>query len=156
MAHPGGRPLKFKTVKELEEKMEAYFATTGTKKKNVFNPKTKAYAEVDHFVPATITGLAVFLDTTRETLLDYQERPEFSDAIKRAKSRCEADIEYGALTGMLNPTMAIFSAKNNYNWKDKVEVGGEINSTVKFSDLKEVDGADADKIVGFVLGRIKK
>jgi hypothetical protein len=70
--------------------------------------------------PYTVSGLAVFLDTSRETLMDYQGRKGFSDAIKRAKERCYSYTEEFLLSGK-NPTGAIFSLKNNYGWRDKTE-----------------------------------
>jgi len=104
MAHAGGRPLKFKTPEDLEEMVDGYFTNCDLEKK-----------------PYTITGLALWLDTSRETLLDYQERPEFSDTIKRAKGKCENWVEEGALMNKINATAAIFNLKNNYGWKDKIE-----------------------------------
>lgn len=104
MAHAGGRPLKFQTVEQLDSMIEEYFSYCDIEKK-----------------PYTITGLALWLDTTRETLLDYQERPEFSDTIKRAKSKCENWVEENALMNKINATTAIFNLKNNYGWKDKTE-----------------------------------
>jgi hypothetical protein len=104
MAHAGGRPLTFKTVAELESKINEYF---------------KAHA-FKNDVP-TITGLAVYLDVDRRTLYNYGEKDEFFPAIKRALSKCEAAIEQRAMLGGLNATMAIFSLKNNYGWVDKTE-----------------------------------
>lgn len=101
-----GRPPKFESVEQLEALIESYFENCKQKNK-----------------PYTITGLALWLDTTRETLMDYQENKgdEFSDTIKRAKLKCENWVEEGALTNKINPTSAIFNLKNNYGWKDKTE-----------------------------------
>lgn len=98
-----GRPLKFKSVKELEEKIDAYF-----KDKNNF--------------PWTITDLACWLGCDRQTLLNYQGKEEFFGTIKSAKTRIEASIEKGALTGVYNPTFSIFNMKNNFGWQDKHEI----------------------------------
>ena len=116
-----GRPLKFKTVEELDEKINEYFETTGWITREVYDKKKQEVVSVPVYEPATITGLAVHLDTSRETLREYKERKEFVDTINKAKSKCEHSLEYGALTFNLNPAMAIFSAKNNYDWKDKTE-----------------------------------
>lgn len=102
--HPGGRPPKFKNVEEMETLINDFFLDCDQKNE-----------------PYTITGLALWLDTTRETLLDYQDKDEFSDAIKRAKLRCQNWVEKGALMNKVNPTSAIFNLKNNYGWKDKTE-----------------------------------
>lgn len=103
MANPVGRPLKFKSVQELDSLIEEYF-------KSIFGSD----------VP-TITGLAVHLDTDRRTLLNYKNKEEFFPSIKRALSKCESAIEKRAMLGGLNATMAIFSLKNNYGWVDKTE-----------------------------------
>ena len=100
--HPGGRPLKFKTVKELETKIQDYF--------NYCDKYDKPY---------TITGLADFLDTDRITLIRYQERQEFCNTIKKAKTKIEANMEERALIGKSNFVFTMFSMKNNYGWRDK-------------------------------------
>ena len=86
----GGRPLLFKTVKELEDKINEYF-------------------EDENNRPYTITSLAVWLDSDRKTLTNYEERDKFFPTIKRAKTKIEADIEKGALLGLYNPTFSISS-----------------------------------------------
>lgn len=71
----------------------------------------------------TITGLAVALDTTRETLLDYENKPEnenFSDTIKRAKAFIHAYTEQYLYDGK-NQTSGIFVMKNNFGWVDRTE-----------------------------------
>ena len=99
----GGRPLKFKSVKDLEEKIEKYFENNENR-------------------PFTITSLAVWLDCDRKTLTNYEEKDKFFPTIKKAKTRIEADIERGALLGQYNPTFSIFNMKNNFGWQDKQEI----------------------------------
>lgn len=117
---PAGRPLKFQSVQELQERIDSYFSECEEKEKVV-----------------SVTGLALYLDTSRETLLDYQEKPEFSDAIKKAKLRCENWVEEGALSNKVNATSAIFNLKNNFGWKDKQEMehsGGVTVNLIKYGD----------------------
>lgn len=108
----GGRPLKFESVEALEEMISGYFLDCDQNKR-----------------PYTITGLAIWLDTSRETLINYEERPEFFDTIKRAKVKCENYVEEGALMNRINATSAIFNLKNNYGWKDKTEVDQKTDIT---------------------------
>jgi hypothetical protein len=107
-----GRPAKWNSPEELSELIEAYFIDCKEREE-----------------PPMITEMCVFLDTTRETLLDYQSKDGFSDTIKRAKTRCEAAVEKGILLGKMNATAGIFNLKNNYGWRDKTEqditTGGE-------------------------------
>jgi hypothetical protein len=94
--------------------------------------------------PPMITGLALALNTTRETLLDYEKGnrdlteeddeydpdvPKFSDTIKEAKLRCEHWAAVQLHKGK-NPAGSIFNLKNNYNWKDTAEVTQDQNITV--------------------------
>jgi hypothetical protein len=103
-----GRPLKFNSREELKEKIEAYFLSLKNDKG-------------EYIRPPTVTGLAVALDTNRETLCNYEDKEDYFDTIKEAKSRCEAWVEENALLGKANATFSIFNLKNNYGWKDKME-----------------------------------
>lgn len=113
---PGGRPLKFKTTEELQEKIDAYFESCWEERED---EKTKKEYKFQ-VRPYTITGLAMHLDTSRQTLMNYEERGEFFDAIKRAKLKIENYTEE-KLHGN-NVTGVIFSLKNNYGWVDKKEI----------------------------------
>lgn len=137
--HPGGRPLKFKSVKELQGKIDAYFAecdphmveatewveareNDGKLKKDT-NGLTYL-VEVHHKkltdqIPYTITGLALALDTSRETLINYEDKEEYFDTIKRAKIKCQNYAERSLFS--TTPTGPIFNLKNNYGWQDKTE-----------------------------------
>lgn len=110
-----GRPLKFDSVENLELKIQEYFDSCWETKEvdgNILQRQVRPY---------TITGLAVHLDTSRETLLDYEDKEEFSDTIKRAKMKIHNYVEEYLFTGK-NQTGAIFNLKNNYGWTDKTEV----------------------------------
>lgn len=137
-----GRPLKFQTVKELQEAIDDYFASLYEPAFDMWgNPiKNKETGEqrMRKTQVATITGLAVALDTTRDLLLDYengkhdgkdetltmeqvaenQQITDFSDTIKKAKLKIYADTEQQLYQG--KSVGAIFSLKNNYGWVDKV------------------------------------
>lgn len=115
-----GRPLKFKNVKELQTKIDEYF--------NLCDEKGKPY---------TITGLALSLDTTRQGLMNYQERDEFNDAIKKAKLRCENYAEEQLFVGK-NTAGIIFNMKNNYGWVDKQEI--DQNSKVDAAITVRMEG----------------
>jgi len=101
-SRPVGRPPKFESVEQLQSLIDAYFETEEGKD------------------TPTITGLALALDTTRKTLLDYCETDtEFSYTIKKAKARVERKMEQ-CLYGN-NVTGLIFNLKNNFGWKDRTE-----------------------------------
>lgn len=123
-----GRPCKFGTIGEVADKINAYFADT---------PKEEW----------TITGLALALDTTRQTLLDYEEKEEFADTIKKAKLKVEnsyeLDLKKSGRTG------TIFALKN-FNWKDKTETdltskGGSIVPELNDEQFQRIIRARAKK-----------
>jgi hypothetical protein len=120
MKHPGGRPLKFKTVEELQKLIDDYFESCFTDKPIIDKAGDVIGVERVQVRPYTITGLAMALDMSREGLLNYQEREQFFDAITRAKMKCHNYAEELAMTSR-NPTGVIFNLKNNYGWKDKTE-----------------------------------
>lgn len=127
----GGRPLKFKTVEELQKRIEEYFNSCWTQKVDMFGNKLYAKEKggkknqkkpiMIQNKPYTITGLAVSIGTSRKVLLSYEAKNRFSNTIKRAKEMCHAYAEESLFIGK-NPSGAIFNLKNNYNWKDKTEV----------------------------------
>lgn len=110
--------LKYKTVNELEEAIEAYFESckgeivTDKKGKPVLYRGRPVYAGAR---PPTVTGLAYYLGfRSRQALLNYQCRKMFHDAITRAKMRVEAYTEerlfdQGGVNG------AKFSLANNFS-----------------------------------------
>ena len=102
----GGRPLKFQSVEELEKKIGEYFE----------NVESDAW---------TITGLANALDTSRETLMNYELKEQYFDTIKRAKGKIEEAYEIDLRKKGNSGT--IFALKN-FGWKDKQEV--EQTSTI--------------------------
>lgn len=162
--HPGGRPLKFKSVADLQKKVDAYFAdcdphvedtTEWVEARNTEGKLLKDenglnyLVEIHHKVmtkqiPYTITGLALALGTSRETLLDYEERAEFSDTIKAAKVKIENYVESQLFTN--SPTGPIFNLKNNYGWKDKTEQDLHVKELPKpIMDIADVRSDDSNK-----------
>jgi hypothetical protein len=129
----GGRPPKWKDEKELKDAIDAYFMSIKDEKG-------------EYIKPPTITGLAIALGTNRETLCNYEEKEQFFDTIKEAKSRCEEWVEQNALIGKANATFSIFNLKNNYGWKDKTE--SEVKNTVKFEQLSDEDKNKIDNLIG--------
>lgn len=165
-----GRPNKFSDVEQLEKKIQAYFDSCydyewqdvikrdseGNRVKRdgkfVKEPK-KVLVQKE---PFTITGLALALGTSRKVLMEYESQKDFanltkeqkvqiSNAIKRAKNRCEEYLERSMLSNKVNATAAIFNAKNNYGWKDKTEVEQHVTGSIDLLNLhanKKEEGED--------------
>jgi hypothetical protein len=66
----------------------------------------------------------------------------FSTLLKRCIAKKEANLEKGALTGKLNPSMAIFSLKQ-IGWKDKQADELQQQPVINIS-LKGVNNGKAD------------
>jgi hypothetical protein len=152
----GGRPLKFKDIKKLRKAIEAYFDSCWEpvmdhrltaearqlKEENPgYKPKPTDYEWVQEtdwqgklqfrqIRPYTITGLALALGTSRQTLVNYEGRGAFFDAIKEAKLRCENYVEEGLFKGDVPPAPGIFNLKNNYEWKDEQHTTHDVDGTL--------------------------
>lgn len=111
MSRPRSRPLKFQSVEELQAKIDEYFADKLV---------PKQLGDTFYYEPITITGLALALDTSRETLCNYELRDDFFDTVRRAKLRVE---EYAERQLYLGKSAAgpIFALKN-HGWSDKQQV----------------------------------
>ena len=120
-----GRPLKFNSLEELKSRIDSYFTDT----------KQEEW---------TVTGLALALDTSRETLMNYEDKEEYFDTIKKAKEMVhnayEIDLRRKGRSG------DIFALKN-FGWTDKTEQditsGGEpLRSNTII--VKRMDSNEAD------------
>lgn len=114
------RPLKYKSVKAMQNDIDKYFADCDEQKR-----------------PYTVSGLAYALNTCRQTLLNYEENEKFLDTIKKAKAKIECYNEEMLYNKDIPTTGVIFNLKNNYGWKDKQEL--EANVSYEDSLKKVVD-----------------
>lgn len=181
-----GRPLKFNSVEELQKAIDAYFANCDPHPIEVIeykwheievtkeDSKGKQYTvtENDYSRPPetekkwamsqgesySITGLALALDTTRRTLLDYEyskhatnENDEDYDpdynhlleqlthTIKKAKQRIEHQVQQRLEGNSVAGT--IFNLKNNFDgWVDRTEQDGTTEIVVTTRKHKHRDG----------------
>ena len=77
------------------------------------------------FIGEAVTELGYY-----RTLWNYISEKFDFDTIKRVESILESRLVKAGLTGGSNPTMTIFTLKNNYDWTDKSQV-----------DLQSSDGS---------------
>lgn len=98
------RPKLYNSVDKLEKDIESYFKLCDKKKK-----------------PYTLSGLAYALDMDRKSLYNYSKDDKFFPTIKKAKQKIEQQLEEN-LYRLGNNSGIIFNLKNNFNWKDSVEV----------------------------------
>ena len=129
-----GRPPVFESKKELEKKIEEFFKSCegSVLEDETGKPVLDKYGNVIKIDerPETVTGLALALGfKSRQSLIDYQGKAEFSDTITRAKLRCEKYAEERLYDRDGNGG-ARFSLQVNFGWKDK-PVESEAMQTVE-------------------------
>lgn len=114
------RPLKYKTVEELQAAIDAYFEDCQghplvDDKGNAVTDKYGAPVIIGAH-PPTVTGLALSLGfASRQALLNYQGKKAFNDTITRAKARCEEYAE-SRLYDRDGARGAQFSLEHNFKW----------------------------------------
>ena len=130
----GGKPLKFQSLPELQQKINDYFESCWEEAwEKVYDKDEKIYIWRQQFDKdnnpvmrmkerPTVTGLAIALGTSRNVLIEYEKRnDEFSDAIKKAKTLVEYYYEKGAVNGEIHPAVGIFALKN-FGWTDVLQI----------------------------------
>lgn len=131
-----GRPPMYNTAEEMQEIIDSYFEEC---KGDFLRDDDGKICRDKYGVPIiinqkppTITGLALALGfTSRQALLNYQEKEEFVDTVTRAKSRVECYAEE-RLFDKEGTNGAKFSLANNFNgWKERQD----INVSGKLEDL---------------------
>ncbi|NBH15603.1 hypothetical protein D3Z36_15935 [Lachnospiraceae bacterium] len=143
-----GRPPKYTSVEEIEDKIEQYFSSCegepllDDKGKRVVNKfGYPCWEEAPK--PPTITGLALALGfASRQALLNYQGKKEFNDTITRAKSRVEEYAE-SRLFDRDGSNGAQFSLRNNFKgWNVDNEQKLEIELLKLESQVKDSQPAE--------------
>lgn len=137
MAKRGSKP-RYETPEQMQEMIDAYFAScegkvltdaAGTPMLNKYGMPI-IYGDK----PLTMAGLSRALGfTSRQTLLDYKAKPEFTDTITRAKLRVEEYVE-SRLFDKDGAVGAKFSLENNFGWAAKQETKVEAEARVVIID----------------------
>ena len=133
--NPGGRPPSYKSVEEIQEKIDAYFKECEGKilLDAEGNPMLNKFEEpiIYDKKPLTVTGLALALGfNSRTSLLNYQGKEEFMNTITRAKTIVEQYAET-RLYDKDGANGAKFSLANNFEgWKEKQAIEADVNSEV--------------------------
>lgn len=118
---------KYKTDKELQAAIDAYFETRG------YDPETEITRA------PTVSGLALYLGfADRQSLYDYKKDKAHSCTIKKAITRIECFAEETLLTGS-QTTGAIFWLKN-HRWSDKqtIELEGNEDKPLRMVSISEI------------------
>lgn len=143
-----GRKAKYNSAEEIQEKVDAYFASCegyifrDDEGKLVFDKYGRPVIMDAH--PPTITGLALALGfASRNGLLKYQAKKEFADVITLAKSRVEKYMEE-RLFDRDGANGAKWALAANFGWNG--DRGGESAGPVVkiICDIPRPDAGSAD------------
>ena len=142
--HAGGRPPLFSTPEEMQTEIDAYYESCIVDKvTEVIDKDGKCTMSTVRYQdrPYTVEGLTWFLGfSSRKSLLYYEEKPEFSDTIKRAKLKVKMSVVEGLLTGK-NAAGNIFWLKNNdseyYRDVQQLEHTGKDGGPIKHTDATD-------------------
>lgn len=145
MAH-AGRPLKYKTVEELEKIIRLYFRECDPHFiKETFYEYHEEKGKIDYSKPPTkqkqlvrteqqpytMAGLARRLGLSRQGLMEYKAKNEFSDTIKAARAKVEEFNERLLLSGKY-ATGAIFNLKVNFGYRENIEENPPPENPIQF------------------------
>ena len=129
------RPAIYNTIEELELSIDDYF-NIFTLEENIIYLQDKQWNMTwwDFKRVPSVTWLALHLGfKSRQSLIDYDWRAEYSDTIKKAKLFVENFNEERLLQWKGYWPWIMFNLKNNFDWKDKSEVDN-INKNVDLND----------------------
>lgn len=114
----------FTSPEEFEERVEKYFKWVDSQTRITKGSKGQ---EKIVYQPMSVIGMCNFLKITRQTLINYEGKPEYTEVIQKARQRIEQDIIDHAVIGAYNPVFSIFHLKNHFGWKDKTEINHSAN-----------------------------
>jgi hypothetical protein len=146
------RPLKYKTVAELQKAIDQYFEDC--KGEPLLDEDGTALTDkhgnpiILGAKPPTVTGLALALGfNSRQALLNYQVKKQFHDTITRAKSRCEAYAE-GRLFDRDGSKGAQFSLAHNFGWGQiRTQQGEKQNNLLQaIQNTEEINTDDLPEV----------
>ncbi len=113
-----GRKKKWESPDDLAREIEEYFEKCDGHTISVTKKGIKT--ETQRPKPYTVEGLAVFLDCSRVTLFNYENKGgdfvPYWNVIKRAKDKILANKMEGALSGDYSTPFTIFDLKNNHGF----------------------------------------
>jgi len=147
----GGRPPRFKSASEIQVLVDEYFkkceGTFLEDEDGNYVLNNKGYPIKIDFKRPGIVGLALYLGfNSRQSLLNYQAKPEFLDVITRARSRCEEYIESCELFSRDGARGAEFWLRAVAKWDDRPP-DDETEKEKRKQELREIFGEvmNADK-----------
>lgn len=153
-----GRPPKYATVAELDKIINKYFRECDPhwikesywdypyigRGKTKRQDKTVSMIKQQRMVlteqqPYTMAGLAIRLGLSRQGLMEYKAKTEFSDSIKRARDKIGEYNEMQLHKGR-NVAGAIFNLKVNWAYYEHREENPPPENPIVFDNNVPTDG----------------
>jgi hypothetical protein len=134
----GGHPKRFKSAKELEDKIDEYFKDVESKEEKYFNEKTGIPTVIK--TPAYFGRLLLYIGCTYSTIEPYEkgeyddEYNKFSEALACARMKCEADAVEGASKGQYNDRVMTAVLKQHHGFVDRQEITNNLNINMQLPD----------------------
>lgn len=153
-----GRPRKVDSVKELQNKINAYFDSCDNRMTEVYDKKAGGIIKFKNPIPYTIEGLCEALEVDRDTLLNYEKKDgyqEYFGTIKKAKLKVQRNKLERGLEGLSNPTLTIFDLKNNHGYRDETQVDLS-NKGEKFGPTVIAQSEEQQKKINDLLSKFDK
>ena len=133
---------KFKYLKKLLDEKEGQ---KPVKESFEYSNYLDKVSEFDNLVESIFFGNEepslkdfIKLNMLTEGLINYEEREEFVDTIKKAKQKVLNQLEENLVSGKGSTPGIIFNLKNNYNWVDKQEIKAEVDQDITINiDIEE-------------------
>lgn len=138
LKHPGGRPLKYKSAKQMQVIIDQYFDDCRDNYTEALAGEYSCKDRITDNIKPTVSGLAYVLDLTRNSLINYEGRPEFLRTVRQGRARIEQYLEQRLYE--TSPAGAIFNLKNNYGWRDEKHLTLENN---EIRTIKIITGPDS-------------
>lgn len=124
-----GRPLKFKTPKDLQKSIDDFFDLV------------KSGQEAP-----SIAALAYHLGTNKQTILNYQEKDGFREIIEDTKLYIEKEFTAKAYKSEIPQSIFIFTGKAHYGYEEKQSI--DLTSKYEVSTPAKLGIEDWQEVVG--------
>lgn len=141
-SNPVGAPTKYRP--EYCQGIIDYFENSGKPLIKTFCYEGQLIQKKIGKLPSFFEGFAKKVGVHRDTLHEWCDAyPEFSDAYKIAKDIQLRDFMEKGLKGDLNSAFTIFTMKNIFGWRDRVE-----QETINPNDFRDWSDEDLDRELG--------
>ena len=88
--------------------------------------------------PKTISWFNLYIKVNKNYLSKKWKDDRFSGTVEYIRTSIENDVEEKALTWVYSPSASQFNLKNNFWWKDKIEVDNNIKKYITTKEENEL------------------